>query len=112
MPSGKSAPGTTWRPTEVATTPWVPNLKLPATKLSKNITTPRSALQAISVPTFFRRHLTYALRRSALRLPMSFLIGIRTPKHYPGAFHWLSLLRHLSCKLFHIQADVYCGGKP
>jgi hypothetical protein len=36
MPSGKSAPGTTWRPTEVATTPWVPNLKLPATKLSKN----------------------------------------------------------------------------
>jgi len=39
MPSGKSAPGTTWRPVEAATTPGVPNLKLPATKLSKNITT-------------------------------------------------------------------------
>jgi len=54
MPSGKSAPGTTWRPTEVATTPGVPNLKLPATKLSKNNITPRSTLQAISVPTFVK----------------------------------------------------------
>jgi hypothetical protein len=51
MPSGKSARGTTWRPIEAATTPWVTNLKLPATKLSKNITTPQSLLQAISVPT-------------------------------------------------------------
>ena len=39
MPSGESAPGTTWRPIEEATTPWVPNLKLPATELSKNIIT-------------------------------------------------------------------------
>jgi hypothetical protein len=39
MPSGKFAPGTTWRPIEEATTPWVPNLKLPATELSKNIST-------------------------------------------------------------------------
>lgn len=51
MPSGESAPGTTWRPIEAATTPWVPNLKLPATKLSKNIITPQATLQAISVPT-------------------------------------------------------------
>lgn len=39
MPSGEFAPGTTWRPIEEATTPWVPNLKLPATELSKNIST-------------------------------------------------------------------------
>jgi hypothetical protein len=52
MPCGKSARGTTWRPIEAATTPGVPNLKLPATKLSKNITIPRPTLQAISIPTF------------------------------------------------------------
>ncbi len=30
---------TTWRPTGEATTSWVPNLKLSATELSKNLTT-------------------------------------------------------------------------
>jgi hypothetical protein len=72
MPSGKSAPGTTWRPTEVATTPWAPNLKPSATKLSKNNITQHRTLQAISMPTF------------NLLPPMSVSIGVRVPKHYPA----------------------------
>jgi len=72
MPSGKSARGTTWRPIEAATTPWVPNLKLPATKLSKNNITQHRALQAISMPTFH------------LLPPMNVPIGVQSPKHYPA----------------------------
>lgn len=83
MPSGKDARGTTWRPIEAATTSWVPNLKLPATKLSKNNITPRITLQAIPGPTFTKRLPAESSPSANLRIPMSLLIGAHPPKHYP-----------------------------
>jgi hypothetical protein len=112
MPSGKSAPGTTWRPIEAATTPGVPNLKLSATKLSKNIITLQTILQAISVPTFPDSRFLKPAPSPNLRLPMSFLIGIPTLKHYPSPRRLRSSLYLSGCKLFQIQADVYCVGTP
>ena len=57
MPSGEFAPGTTWRPIEEATTPWVPNLKLPATELSKNISTLTDNIASNSNTNRFAPHL-------------------------------------------------------
>jgi len=57
MPSGEFAPGTTWRPIEEATTPWVPNLKLPATELSKNISTLTVDIASNSNTNLFGRRL-------------------------------------------------------
>ena len=101
MPSGESVPGTTWRPIEAATTPWVPNLKLPATKLSKNIITQHSTLQAISMPTSNLLPANECTYRS--------LIPKTLPWPSPNPLSWLS---HLACKLFQKQADVYCGDNP
>jgi hypothetical protein len=83
MPSGEFAPGTTWRPIEEATTPWVPNLKLPATELSKNISTLTANIASNSNTTFLPQLPLTTDPASNLRLPMSFLIGLHVRKHYP-----------------------------
>ena len=74
MPSGESAPGTTWRPIEEATTPWAPNLKLPATELSKNITTLTAHIASNLSTNFYGRAVPELPANR--RLPMSLLIGI------------------------------------
>ena len=68
----------------MATTPWAPDLKLSATELSKNITTLTVDIASNLNANIFQAACFPAFRTPNLRLPMSFLIGIRPPKHYPA----------------------------
>ncbi len=100
MPSGEFAPGTTWRPIKEATTPWVPNLKLPATELSKNISTLTINIASNSNTNF--------LDRPWPELPIQLQPSVtnefsnRTPylKTLPLVLPIAILMTSLGCKLF------------